>query len=384
MAKRGSGEGSISKRPDGRWVARLSLGRDGNGRRIRKAVYGFSRSEVAEKLAKLSEQFRRSGKAIANKDSLGAYLDSWLADDVKLNRTPKTYEEYEAAVRLYIKPYIGSLKLVKVNGAELQRWQGKMSRDGHSDNTRLKSIRVLRNALNKAVKLLLIPSNPTAAVSKPRVHRKEVQPLEPEQCRALFEVCKEHRLGDLIILAALTGLRKGELFALDWSAVNLKEGVLVVRKSIEEINGKPRVKVPKTAAGRRVVTLGQEAIEALQRRKAKAEYEELSTTRGIVFPNINGGYLYASNFRKFVWVKIREAAGIPESFVFHDLRHTQASLLLAAGVDLKVIQKRLGHADFATTANLYSHLLQGAQAEAAEKLDAMLKKTRPKKSGGHK
>jgi integrase len=94
--------------------------------------------------------------------------------------------------------------------------------------------------------------------------------------------------------------------------------------------------------------------------------------------NVDGGYQYASNFRKFVWVKIREAAGIPDTFVFHDLRHTQASLLLAAGVDLKVIQKRLGQADFATTANLYAHLMQGAQADATEKLDDMLRKSKPK------
>jgi integrase len=80
---------------------------------------------------------------------------------------------------------------------------------------------------------------------------------------------------------------------------------------------------------------------------------------------------------KSVWVKIRATAGLSDNFVFDDLRHTQASLMLAAGVDLKVIQKRLGHRDFATTANLYSHLLQGAQAEAAEKLDAMLDSRKP-------
>lgn len=377
MGKRGDGEGSIHRREDGRWVARLSLGNDADGKRIRKTVYGKTRAEAAEKLAAMIQQFKRSGKAIANKDSLGAYLDSWLSDDVKLNKAPKTYEEYEAAVRLYIKPYVGHVKLVKLNGAALQRWQGKLSRDGHSDNTRLKAIRVLRNALNKAVKLLLIPSNPMAAVSKPKVHRKEVCPLEPEQCHALFEACKAHRLGDMIILAAMTGLRKGELLALDWSAVNLKEGVLVVRQSLEETNGKRRLKVPKTAAGRRVVTLGKVAVEALERRRDKAAHEGLRTDKGIVFPNLGGGFMFATNYRRNVWVKIRETAGLPESFVFHDLRHTQASLMLAAGVDLKVIQKRLGHRDFATTANLYSHLLQGAQAEAAEKLDAMLDGRKP-------
>jgi integrase len=87
-----------------------------------------------------------------------------------------------------------------------------------------------------------------------------------------------------------------------------------------------------------------------------------------------GGYLRGSDFDRNVWYPIREKVGIPETFVFHDLRHTQASLLLAAGVDLKIIQKRLGHRDFATTANTFSHLLQGAQDAAVKKMAAMMRK----------
>ena len=92
-------------------------------------------------------------------------------------------------------------------------------------------------------------------------------------------------------------------------------------------------------------------------------------------------YLRGSAFANYVWYPIREAAGIPKTVVFHDLRHTQASLLLAAGVDLKVIQKRLGHKKFETTANIYSHLLQNAQHEAIDKLSSMMKKHAPKKPG---
>lgn len=99
----------------------------------------------------------------------------------------------------------------------------------------------------------------------------------------------------------------------------------------------------------------------------------------IVFPNTRGGHLRGSNFDDRVWYPIREAAGIPTSFVFHDLRRTQASLMLAAGVDLKVIQKRLGHRDFATTADTYSHLLQGAQSEAVSKMDDLLNRRAPKR-----
>ena len=203
-------------------------------------------------------------------------------------------------------------------------------------------------------------------------------PLEPEQCHELFAACKSHRLGDLIVLAAMTGLRKGELFALNWNAVNLDEGVLVVRKTLQELRG-VSLKEPKTSAGKRVVSLDPVAVEALRSRLKKAKKEGFEPDDvPVVFPNERGGYLRGSNFDRWVWYPIREAAGILDTFVFHDLRHTQASLMLAAGVDLKVIQKRLGHRDFATTANTYSHLLQNAQNEAVEKLAAMMKKTTAK------
>ena len=176
----------------------------------------------------------------------------------------------------------------------------------------------------------------------------------------------------------MTGLRKGELFTLDWNAVNLSEGVLVVRRTLQELRGL-KLKEPKTAAGKRVISLGSEAIEALRRRLKKARSERFEPDEvPIVFPNIRGGHMRSSNFDRIVWYPIRVAAGIPDAFVFHDLRHTQAGLMLAAGADLKVIQKRLGHRHFATTANTYSHLPQGAQDAAVSKVDAMMERLAPK------
>lgn len=375
--KRGTGEGSVFQRGDGLWVGTLSLGFDQTGKRIRKIVYGKTQKEVNDKLDDLKQQRKHGAKAIVGKDTVAGYLDRWLADDVAMNKAGKTHQEYEAAVRRYIVPFIGNVKLTRLNGEQLVAWQGKLARNGFSNNMRHRSIKVLRASLTKAVKLRLIPHNPCAVLDKPRVTRKEVSPLEPEQCRKLFSACQSHRLGDLIILAAMTGLRKGELFALEWSALNLAEGVLVVRRTLQELRGLT-LKEPKTAAGKRVVSLGSEAIAALRSRLKKAKDEGFEPEQvPIVFPNIRGGYLRGSNFDRNVWYPIRKAAGIPDTFVFHDLRHTQASLMLAAGVDLKVIQKRLGHRDFTTTANTYSHLLQGAQDDAVLKVDAMMQERAP-------
>ena len=376
--KRGSGEGHIRQRQNGLWEASVRVTDPADtSKQKRVSVYGRTQAEVVQKLENVRHQKRHSPQSLVAADSVAGYLQRWLADDVALNKSFKTFEEYEGAVRLFVLPHLGSMKLAALSGAKLQQWQASLARKGVSANSRLRSIRILRCALNKAVRLRLLPFNPMAAVEKPRVIREERKPLEPEQCTALFAACRQHRLGDLIVLAAMTGLRKGELFALEWSAVNLAEGVLVVRRSLEESGGGRKLKEPKTAAGRRVVSLGAEAVQALQSRldKAKAEGMEPDVVP-IVFPSTTGTHLLQSNFDRNVWYPIRQAAGIPDTFVFHDLRHTQASLMLAAGVDLKVIQKRLGHRDFATTANTYSHLLAGAQHDAVLKVDELLKRAK--------
>lgn len=377
MGKRGTGEGTVFKRPDGRWVGSVSLGFDQHGKRIRKVVYGKTQKEVNDKLDDLKQQRKQGAKSIVGKDTLAAYLTRWL-DDVELNKEGKTHQEYEGAVRLYITPFIGSQQLTKLNGETLVSWQGKLARKGFTPNMRHRSIKVLRAALSKAVKLRIIPFNPCVSLDKPKVTRKEVTPLEPEECHKLFAACQKHRLGDVIILAAMTGLRKGELFAIEWSAVDLDEGVLMVRKTLQELRGL-KLKEPKTTSGKRPISLDPVAVAALRSRLKKARDEGFDPDEvPIVFPNTRGGYLRGSNFDRNVWYPIRDGVGIPDTFVFHDLRHTQASLLLAAGVDLKVIQKRLGHRDFATTANTYSHLLQGAQNDAVKKMSALMKKSAPK------
>ncbi len=356
----------------------VSLGFDVNGKRIRKVVYGKTQKEVNEKLDNLKQQRKHGAQSIVGTDTVTAYLQRWLDNDVEVNSEDKTYQEYEGAVRRYVTPFIGHIKLTKLGGEQLLAWQATLKRKKFTANMRHRSIKVLNVALNRAVKLRLIPFNPCNVLVKPKLARKEVIPLEPGVCHALFEACQEHRLGDVMILGAMTGLRKGELFALHWNAVNLDEGVLVVRKTLQELRGL-KLKEPKTTAGKRVVSLDPVAVEALRSRLKKAQDEGFDPAEvPNVFANTRGGYLRGSNFDRNVWYPIREKVGIPETFVFHDLRHTQASLMLAAGVDLKVIQKRLGHRDFATTANTYSHLLQNAENEAVEKMAAMMQKTRKK------
>jgi len=144
-----------------------------------------------------------------------------------------------------------------------------------------------------------------------------VCPLEPSQCEDLFAICQRHRLGDIVTVAAMTGLRKGELLALEWSAVNLVEGVLVVRQAVEEVAGSFDIKDTKSASSRRVVTLGGLAVAALKSRQQKAEAEGFTPAEvPLVFPNTLGPLHRTSNFDRRVWHPLRADAGIPATSTF--------------------------------------------------------------------
>jgi len=174
----------------------------------------------------------------------------------------------------------------------------------------------------------------------------------------------------------MTGLRRGELFGLEWSDVDFAKGVIHVRRTLQEISGKHKIKVAKTRSSKRVVTLDLIAINALLNRLDKAKGEGFTPdTIPVCFTDTQGGYLRNSNFDRNVWYPIRKAVGV--KIRFHDLRHTQASLMLHAGVDMKVIQERLDHASYTTTANMYAHLMKDAQSRATNKLSELMNQAKP-------
>ncbi|MCR9202436.1 MAG: site-specific integrase [Planctomycetaceae bacterium] len=371
MSKRANGEGTVYKRKDGKWRGRISLGSDANGKRVQRTVYGSTQAEVLEKLDELRRQAKLNRKSVVERDSLAGYLKRWLDNDIAVNREDNTYTDYELAVRRFINPFIGAVTLQKLDGEKLIAWQADLKRQDFSNNQRLRSIRTLRAALNKAVKLQLIANNPCNVLDIPRVERREVIPLEAEQCRILFSRCSSHRIGDVIPLAAMTGLRKGELFGLEWGDIDFDNGMIHVRRALQEIKGRHKIKPTKSRSSRRTVTLEPVATKALLDRRDKAIAEGF--TPDLVptcFTDTRGGFLRNSNFDRNVWYPIREEAGV--KIRFHDLRHTQASLMLHAGVDLKVIQERLGHASYATTANMYTHLMKDAQRQAADRLSSLV------------
>ncbi len=244
-----------------------------------------------------------------------------------------------------------------------------MERGGAGARTRQLAHAVLHRALNQAVKWDLIPRNLASHVARPRVPRREGTAPSAEDVRKLLKAGKGDPFEALYVVAATTGLRQGELFGLKWKDIDLRRRTLAVQRTITDVDGRIEIASPKSAKGRRRVELPELTVRALRAHRAR-----LSATphgEAWVFSNPRGGPMRKSNFTVRSWWPLREKAGL-EHLRFHDLRHGAATLLLSAGVHPKVVQERLGHATVAITLDTYSHVLEGLQRDAADKVDELL------------
>ncbi len=370
--RRGKGEGSISQRPNGLWEARINVGTDATGKRMRKLVYGSTKKEVADKLTKLAHQKLDGTLIDTGRMTVGDLLDKWLEDSARLSVAPSTLNRYEGLVKRSIKPHLGTIKLSLLKPIHIQGMLSKLEQQKAGDETRRYSFQVLRRALNVAERWGLIVRNPCGMVDQPKVTRREISPLTVEQVQSLLKISSGHRLHALFVLAITSGLRQGELFAIHWADIDLKAGVLAVRYTLEEVKSQLRLKEPKSKSGRRSVKLPAMAVAALWEHKAQQLTEGLASSK-LVFCDANGQFLRKSNFARRDWKPIRAKAEIASTVVFHDLRHTSASLLLATGAHPKVVQERLGHSKISLTMDTYSHLMPGMQDDAAAKLDIALR-----------
>jgi integrase len=370
--RRGNGEGSIFQRGDGRWVAIITIGYGADGKRRRKTVYGVTKKEVQDKLGVLMPQQQSGSLGDMKRITMGAFLDQWLENTVRLNKRASTHASYLQIVTKHIKPFIGGMQLSKLSPAAVGTFYATLEREGRSGRMRQMAHAVLHRALERAVKLGQAARNVCDAVERPEAPRHEITPLTQDQTVAFLKATDETRLRALYILAIASGLRQGELFALRWDDIDLNLGVLSVRRTVVQIGTDFVVNEPKTARGKRLVELPAYAVEALQQH-LRCMMIEGHAGAGWVFVSRNGKFLR----RNVVRQQLREIvtkAGLPK-IRFHDLRHTCATLLMSGGTHAKVVQERLGHSQIGVTLDTYSHVLPGMQRDAANSLDAMLRPT---------
>lgn len=367
--RRGKGEGSIYRRADGRWVGCISLG---NGKR--KYLYGKTRKEVAEKLKGALRDQQQGLLTTGPRRTVAAYLAQWL-ETAKPSVRPRTYESYDLNVRRVL-PYLGKLPLASLTPADVQRCYTALLDGGLSRRSVEQCHAVLHRALKQALRWGLIPRNVTEAVSVPRPKRKEMQTLTREQVQALFQATAGDRLHALWVLFCTTGLRLGEATGLRWDDVDLATGRLTVTRALQRQKGVGLVFVePKSARSRRTIHLAPLARQTLQEHRKRQIQERLQAgplwqDHRLVFCTPTGGPLDPA------WVnealhRALATAGLPRIRV-HDLRHTAASLLLAAGTNPKLVQELLGHSTIVLTLDTYSHVTPALHQEVAERMERLL------------
>ena len=367
--KRGSSEGSIYRRKDGRWAAALTIGTDANGKQRRRTFYGHTRGNVEEKLARARAAQLDGLLLETNRLSVAEYLNRWLEDDARTTVRPTTYASYESVLRLHVTPHLGRVKLRKLTPAHVQALYSRLEQNGLSPRLRQYVHAILRRALARAVQWELLVRNPCAAVARPRAPRKEIRPLSPEEARTLLDEATGDPFEALYVLALTTGLRQGELLALRWEDFDFERATICVRRTLTDVNGKLAFGEPKTKRARRTVELPRLAVEAL--REHRARLGAIPHPISLIFQDAKGGPLRKQNLVRRSFHPLLKRAGL-RKVRFHDLRHTAATLLLAEGVHPKVVQERLGHATIAITLDTYSHVVEGMQREAASRLDALL------------
>jgi integrase len=365
---RGHHEGSIYRREsDGRWVGSISLENGG-----RKYIYGKTRKEVYDKLQKALQEQQQGTLPTGPKQTLKQYLEYWLEEVHKPTIRLSSYVKYRRLIYIHILPELGHVQIQKLTPQQVQALYKKKGEEGLSPKM-INSIHgVLHKALDNAVRWHLVSSNVCDLLSPPRVVTQEIQPLTPDQARRLIEAARGHRLEAVLMLAITTGLRRGELLALRWQDIDFEGQSLQVRRTVDFFAGHGGYveTEPKTAKGRRKITLPPFVIDVLKqhrveqlelRLKACTAWEE----HDLVFTGLHGNYLNPRYILK-MFAQLLQEASLPH-LRFHDLRHSAATLLLGMGVHPKVVQEILGHSTISMTMDTYSHVLPSMQKEAMEK-----------------
>lgn len=368
--RRGNSEGTIIRRSDGRWEARITLEAGG-----RKSFYGKTRQDVARKLAAAISDQDKGLPIVGERQTLAQYLAIWL-EATKPSIRLTTWTRYEEYARLHVLPTLGSVPLARLTGQHLQTLYAAKLAAGLSQTSVHHLHMMLHRALDGAFRLGLVQRNVCDLVDAPRMRRTEMLTLTPEQARALLAAAQGNRFEALFAVVLSTGMREGELLGLRWRAVDLENATIQVRVTIHRTREGFTVSEAKTARSRRKLILTPIAAEALPRHRAAQLEERLRLGQGwedndLVFPNSVGRPMEAGNFLRRHYFPLLRKAGLPH-VRFHDLRHTAATLLLLQGIHPKVVSEMLGHASVAITLDLYSHVLPDMQRDAMQAMERIL------------
>ena len=379
----GTVRGHLEQRGKNVWRAKVYLSFDAEGRRryVTKTIHG-TRGFAEDQLNSMLVEAGRSDHVVTE-DTLADLVDKWREIST-LNLSPTTLAEYERLLERRILPRFGKVKVRAIRAVDVDAFYAELQR-GRSGARPLgaQSIQhihaLLRRLLNQAVRWGWIPTSPIAKATPPRARRFELTIPDPQDIRRILTKCEtsDPDLGCFLRLAAVTGARRGELCALRWSDVGVKFGSLSIARSVVGRHNDDLIeKETKTHASRRVsldsMTLA--TLEEHHRRcaeRADACGAKLPRSAFVFSDSPDGATPWRPNRVTLAFRRLSDGLGIT-GVRLHDLRHFAATQLLAAGVPVKTVATRLGHANASTTLNVYAHHLESSDVEAAQVLGALI------------
>lgn len=383
-----AGDGSIRKKIIKRngkeyvyWEARYTSGFDPQtGKQRQRSISGKTQAEVAQKLREVTAEIGRGDYREPCKLTVGQWLDIW-SEEYLVGLKPRTLESYRCQIANHIRPALGEIKIEGLNTHTIQHFYNDLSeRKGLSPKSVKIVHGVLHKALQQAVAIGYLRTNPSDACTLPRIVKKEIKPLDDDTIRRFLGVIQGHRFESVYLVTLFTGLREGEVLGLAWDRVDFNNGTLLIDKQLQRAKGKDGRRgyglVPLKNNKWRRLTPADFVMDLLRRQwRRQAEWRLRAgpawEDSGLVFTNELGGHLSPytvyHNFKRLM-----ASIDFPEARV-HDLRHSYAVAAIKSGDDIKTVQGNLGHATAAFTLDVYGHVTDQMKKESAERMERFIK-----------
>ena len=347
----------------------------GKRNRVFRTVKG-SEKEARKVMHRLINDMEQNKIVKKNHKTVEEWMEEWITLYLP-NVEETTRVGYKTKLRCYIKPALGDILIYSLRADHVQKMVNDMQARGLSPKNIRDTFNNINAAMKKAVVLRYIPFNPCEGVVLPKLKKYRAKVYDNQMIHTLLDTASGTDMYLPVLLGVTVGLRRGEMLALRWDDIDFKTNTIKVRSNM--VNGENGIiiKAPKSEAGIRDIKVGDEVMAELKKARLKYMEDALTST---IFQNLNfvirqedGSPLHPDSMTR-KWSRFLKDNNLPH-IRLHDLRHSNATALIQAGVNPRVVQQRLGHSDVNITLNTYTHVLPEMDIDAAEKLDAiMLKK----------
>lgn len=356
----------------------IDIGKDPKtGKRQQKWFSGYkTKKEAQADLARIINELEQNTFIIPSDETLKGYLDYWI-EQREHNLSPTTIYGYKSMINNHIIPSLGNIKLNELKPLHIQEYYKEKSKT-LSQTTILHHHRMLRKALEDAKEWQLIKDNPADHVESPKPQKYKSNVLNLDEIKQLLKALESNRLEVPITLMLFLGLRRGELLALKWADIDYKNKTITIQRNLVRggDNGNELIiKEPKTEESIRTIPISDNILKLLKKQEIKQKEEKISLgphykENGFIFTTSTGDIINPASFSREFGDFIK--ANNLKHIRLHDLRHTNATLMLKSNIPAKIASERLGHSNISTTLDLYSHVLKDMERETSDKIDNMI------------